>query len=133
MPNPRPPRTWRGKFGDAFKGIKHGVRGHTSFFVHFFFAAVVIAAALALGCTVHDWAILMLCIGLVLMAELFNSAIENFFHGQDERVKARNYRALDIAAGAVLLASLVAAVVGGLVFLNRLAILFGWSWSDLGW
>jgi diacylglycerol kinase len=122
----RQPRSWRTKFGDAFKGLKHGIRGHSSFFVHFFIAAVVLATALALGCTVYDWAILLLCIGLVLMAELFNSAIETLFRGQDERVKNRNHRALDIAAGAVLLASITAATVGLVI------LLFDWDWTDLG-
>ena len=129
----RPARSWRTKFGDAFRGLKLGVRGHSSFFVHFFFAALVLAAALALGCTIHDWAILLLCIGLVLMAELFNSAMETLFHGLDERVKAKNHRALDIAAGAVLLASLTAAAVGLFVFVHRLAVLLDWDWVEAGW
>jgi diacylglycerol kinase len=126
-------RSWRQKFGEAFRGIKHGIRGHSSFFVHFFFAALVIAAALALQCTIHDWAVLLLCIGLVLTAELLNSAIETLFRGQDERAKARNHRALDIAAGAVLLASITAAFVGAVVFLHRLAVLLEWDWLNLGW
>jgi diacylglycerol kinase len=132
-PQDRSPRSWRTKFGDAFRGLKLGVRGHSSFFVHFFFAALVIAAALALGCTVHDWAVLILCIGLVLMAELFNSAIETLFRGLEERVKARNHRALDVAAGAVLLACITAAAVGLLIFLHRLAVLLDWDWTDIGW
>jgi diacylglycerol kinase len=126
-------RSWRTKFGDAFRGMKFGIRGHSSFFVHFFCAAVVLATALALGCTVYDWAILLLCIGLVLMAELFNSAIETLFRGQGERVKTRTHRALDVAAGAVLLASMVAAVVGLIIFLHRLAVLLDWDLANLGW
>lgn len=38
----RPPRPWRGKFHDAFRGVKLGIRGHSSFFVHFFVAALVV-------------------------------------------------------------------------------------------
>src|SRR5207249_11700618 len=45
----RPPRSWRSKFRDALRGVKLGIRGHSSFFVHFFFAALVIAAAIVLG------------------------------------------------------------------------------------
>jgi diacylglycerol kinase len=51
---------------------------------------------------------------------LFNSAVEALFHGQDEAVKARNYQALDIAAGAVLVASGFAATVGLIVFGRKL-------------
>ena len=41
----RPKRAWRAKFGDAMRGLKLGIRGHSSFFVHFFFSALVLAAA----------------------------------------------------------------------------------------
>lgn len=125
----RPRRRWKDKFRDAFRGMKRGVRGHSSFFVHFFFAALVVAAALALECRLVEWCVLIGCIGGVLTAELFNSAIEMLFHGLDEEAKARNYHCLDIAAGAVLLASLTAAVIGAVIFLNRLAVLLHWGWG----
>jgi diacylglycerol kinase len=118
--NGRPRRSWRAKFGDAFRGLKRGVRGHSSFFVHFFFAALVCVAAFVLRCTTTDWAILLLCIVLVLTAELFNSAIETLFRGLDQELRDRIYPCLDIAAGAVLIASITAAIVGIIVFMNRL-------------
>jgi diacylglycerol kinase len=121
----RPRRPWGAKFRDAFRGLKLGVRGHSSFFVHFFFAALVLAAAVVLRCNLTEWCILLLCIGMVLTAELFNSAIETLFRGFDEATKERSWPALDIAAGAVLLASLAAAVVGIVIFAGRLVMLFG--------
>src|SRR5438105_12169860 len=116
----KPPRPWRHKFGDAFRGLKLGIRGHSSFFVHFFFTALVVAAAIALRCELLQWCLLLGCIGMVLTAELFNSAIETLFRGLDEETKRRAWPCLDIAAGAVLLASLVAAVIGSLVILKQL-------------
>lgn len=117
---PRPRRPWRAKFRDALRGLKLGVRGHSSFFVHFFFAALVLAAAAILRCSLGQWCVLILCIGLVLTAELFNSAIETLFRGLDEPTRERGWPALDIAAGAVLLASLVAATIGIVIFSYRL-------------
>ncbi len=117
---PRPRRSWRQKFAAAFRGVKLGVRGHSSFFVHFFFAALVLAAAWVLGCEVWQWCVLLGCIGLVLTAELFNSAVETLFRGLDEATKERVWPALDIAAGAVLLASLTASVIGTIIFVSRL-------------
>src|SRR5207248_6395971 len=113
-PRPKPRRSWRGKFADAFRGIKLGVRGHSSFFVHFFVAAGVLLAAIVFGCNLLEWCLLLGCIGLVLTAELFNSAIETLFRGLDDETKSRVWPALDIAAGAVLLASISATVVGAL-------------------
>ena len=121
-----PRRRWREKFGDAFRGVKRGVRGHSSFFVHFFFAALVLAAALVLQCALVEWCVLLACIGGVLTAELFNSALETLFHGLDGATKQRLRGVLDIAAGAVLLASATAAVIGGLLLGYRLLVFLGW-------
>jgi diacylglycerol kinase len=117
---PRPRRPWSHKFRDALRGLKFGIRGHSSFFVHFFFAALVIGAALALNCELWQWCLLILCIGLVLTAELINSAIETLHRGLDVETKKLTWKALDIAAGAVLMASFTAAVVGLLVLGSRL-------------
>jgi diacylglycerol kinase len=121
----RPRRFWRDKFRDAFRGLKLGVRGHSSFSVHFFFAALVLAAGIVLRCGWYDWCILLGCIGFVLTAELFNSAIETLCRGLDEATRLRVRDCLDVAAGAVLTASITASVVGGLVFLKCLMELLG--------
>ncbi|MSU79136.1 MAG: diacylglycerol kinase family protein [Gemmataceae bacterium] len=122
----RPRRPWAAKFRDALRGMKLGIRGHSSFFVHFFATALVMAAGVALQCTLHEWMILLLCIGGVLTAELFNSALEVLHRGLDPETRERNYKALDIAAGAVLMASVTAAVVGAIVFAYQLAKLLHW-------
>jgi diacylglycerol kinase len=122
----KPRRTWKRKFHDACKGLKYGVRGQSSFFVHFFFTALVIAGAIVLRCEVLEWCLLLGCIGMVLVAELFNSAVETLFKGLDEAGKQRSWQALDISAGAVLLASGFAAAIGCLVFLHRLGVILAY-------
>src|SRR5262249_5412630 len=117
-------RPWRDKFRAAFRGLKLGVRGHSSFAVHFFFTALVLVAAAVFLRDLLEWCIILGSIGRVLTAELFNSAFETLFRGLDEATKARTWPALDVAAGAVLFASLVAAVIGGLVFLRHLFVFF---------
>jgi diacylglycerol kinase len=118
-------RPWRDKFREAFRGTKRGIRGHSSFYVHFFCAALVVAMAGVLECGWIEWCILLGCIGFVFVAELFNSAIETLFHGLDDESKRRIHGCLDIAAGAVLVASLTAALVGGIVFTRRFLALLG--------
>src|SRR6476620_10424342 len=124
-PIPRPRRRWPQKFREAFRGVKLGVRGHSSFFIHFFVAAFVLAAAVVLQCDLWEWCALIGCIGAVLTAELLNSAIETLFHGLDEPTKRRLRGVLDIAAGAVLVASITAAVIGLLIFGHRLVVVVG--------
>lgn len=116
----RPRRPWSQKFRDALRGLKFGVRGHSSFFVHFFCAALVIAAAIQFQCSVGEWCLLLLSIGFVLTTELINSAIETLHRGLALETRERTWKALDIAAGAVLFASITAALVGAIIFGSRL-------------
>lgn len=117
---PKPTRRWRRKFQEAFHGLKLGVRGQSSFFGHFFFTALTIALAVTLDCTLIEWCLLIGCIGLVLTAEMINSSIETLFKGLEESGQQRIQGCLDIAAGAVLIASGTALLIGGIIFLNRL-------------
>ena len=118
-PRAKPRRRWRDKFREAGRGVKLGVRGHSSFSVHFFCAASAVAAGAVLGLGPVEWCLVIGCVGAVVTAELFNSAVETLFHGLDGESKARTRGCLDIAAGAVLIASLTAAAVGAVVFTTR--------------
>src|SRR5258708_38934939 len=86
-PAPRPRRSWRAKFRVAFRGMKLGIRGHSSFFVHFFFSALVLAAGFILRCDLMEWCVLLGCMAMVIIAELFNSALETLFRALDESPK----------------------------------------------
>ena len=118
-------RTWARKFGDAFRGFKRGVRGESSFSVHFFCAAAVIAAAIALEVGRQQWCLLLLCISAVLSAEMFNTALEwiakAITRERDERIGA----ALDMGSAAVLLIAIGAAAVGAVIFIHRIGELAG--------
>ena len=121
----KPPRRWRDKFAEAFRGVRVGVQGQSSFCVHLFFACLAVLAAVALRCDPFEWCLVVGCIGLVFTAELFNSAVETLFKGLDPAARDRVYHALDIAAGAVLIACLTAATVGGIVFGRKLLAMLG--------
>lgn len=93
--------------------------------VHFLAAIVVVVAGALLKCEGWEWVALAAAIGLVFVAELFNSALERLARAitseEDDRVRD----ALDMAAGAVFLASAVAATMGAIVFVPKLVVLFG--------
>lgn len=122
--SPRPTRKWRHKFREAFSGVKRGMRGQSSFCVHFFVGAMVLAAAVTLECELWEWCVLIACIGAVITTELINSALETLFHGLDEPTKNRIEGCLDIAAGAVLIVSATAVIIGVLILGNRFLELF---------
>ncbi len=119
-------RSWTRKFRDAFRGMKEGVRGQSSFLVHFSVATLVIVAGALLGLSLIEWCILLLCIAGVLVAELFNSALESMAKAITGQSDPHLGNSLDIGSAAVLLASLGASIVGASIFVHRLGILLGW-------
>ena len=108
----QPSRTWSSKFRFALRGLLQGVRDQTSFRIHLPVAIAVIGAAVVLRLSIERVAILILAIGLVIVGELGNSGLEHLAAAVSEEHDVRIERALDVAAGAVLAASLVAVAVG---------------------
>jgi diacylglycerol kinase len=119
-------RPWPRKFRDAFRGIKEGVRGQSSFFVHFFMTAAVIVAAVVLQVDLYEWCILLTCVTIVLTAEMFNSALESMAKAITGETDPHLGNSLDIGSGAVLVASIGASIVGGIIFINRLGLMLQW-------
>jgi diacylglycerol kinase len=119
-------RRWSDKFADAFRGLRLGTRGQSSFYVHFAFAAAVVVVAAALGMSRLEWAILILCIFIVLTAEMFNTSLEWLAKAIDRRPDERIGAALDIGSAAVLLAAIGAALVGVILLGFRVGERMGW-------
>jgi diacylglycerol kinase len=115
----RPSGGWLAKFSHAFRGIGDGVRGQSSFLVHFIMLFAVLAAAAIFRLEATQWCLVLLCCGLVLSAELFNSCLETMAKTIDRTENRDLGRALDMASGAVLVASIFAAIVGLIVFLPQ--------------
>jgi diacylglycerol kinase len=124
--SPSPERSWIRKFRDAFRGVKEGVRGQSSFFVHFFIAAAVVATGLVLRVNLYEWCLLVLCIAGVITAEMFNSAFESMARAITHQRDPHLGDSLDIGSAAVLVASVGASIVGAIIFGNRLGLLLRW-------
>ena len=114
------PRSWSRKFADAFRGLSRAVRSQSSFGVHLWMATAVVAAGAMLRVSAVEWCLLLCAIGLVLMAEIFNTAIESLARGPGSRRHPRLRDALDMASGGVLVAAVTATVIGLFVFGPRL-------------
>jgi diacylglycerol kinase len=120
-----PPRTWLGKFYDAFRGLSVAVRTQSSFGPHLATAAAAVGLAAWLGISAIEWCMVTLGIGLVLMAEVFNTSIEamakTFNRYPDDNIRD----ALDIASGGVFVAVLTAVLLGCIVFGPKLWAVVG--------
>lgn len=123
---PQLPRTWSQKFRNAFHGTKLGIWGQTSFIAHFALSFAVIVTGALLRVTLIEWCILLICITGVLTAEMFNSALESMARAITHQRNPHLGGALDIGSAAVLFASGGTALIGGIIFANRLGIMMGW-------
>lgn len=119
-------RTWPQKFRDAFRGTWIGIRRQSSFHVHFCFTAAVLVCGVIFRVSLLEWCVLLLCITVVLTAEMFNSALESMAKAITDEHQYHLGNALDIGSAAVLVASVGASVVGLLIFVNRLGLTLGW-------
>ncbi len=115
-----PPRTWIGKFADSFRGLFRAIVNESSFAAHLPVAVAAVILAAWLRVSLVEWCLIALAIGLVVMAEVFNTAIESLARAFDRYPDDRIGAALDHASGGVLVAVLTAIVVGLLILGPRI-------------
>jgi diacylglycerol kinase (ATP) len=107
-------------FNFAFEGIIHVLRTQRNMRIHFAIAIAVLIAALAVGVRRLELVALLLAISFVLIAEMLNTALEAGIDVSTTSFDPLAKLAKDIAAGAVLIATVNAVAVGYLVFVERL-------------
>jgi diacylglycerol kinase (ATP) len=103
-------------FNYAVEGVIHVLRTHRNMRLHFAAAVLVLVLALVLGVDRLELVALLLSIAFVLVAEMINSAIEAAIDVATSSFDPLAKLAKDIAAGAVLIASINAIAVAYLVF-----------------
>ena len=113
----KPQKSWLGKFRNAIRGIVVGARGQNSFVVHVPMAILVLITAAICQVGMLKFCCLLLCIALVITAELVNSSLESMASAVTDQEDSRIRDALDIASGAVLAATLFAIVIGLIILL----------------
>jgi diacylglycerol kinase (ATP) len=108
-------------FNYAFEGLIHVLRTQRNMRVHFLAAAVVLVVALVVNVSKIELIALLISILFVLVTEMVNTAIEGAIDVATSSFDPMAKLAKDIAAGAVLLATINAIAVGYLVFSGKVA------------
>lgn len=103
-------------FGYAFSGMAVFFRETRHAKVHFLATALVIALGLYLKVSITEWIALTICIALVFSLEAINSALEYTVDLASKEYHVLAKKAKDVAAAAVLIASLFCVVVAVLIF-----------------
>ncbi len=120
MSSRRPPNILD-SFNFAFEGIVHALRTQRNMRIHFGVALSVIILALIVSVSRIELIALLISISFVLVAEMLNTAIEGAIDVATTAFDPMAKLAKDVAAGAVLIATINALAVGYLVFADKVA------------
>lgn len=118
------PRARLKSFSYAFEGLAFMMRTQHNAWVHAGATLAVIVAGAALQARAEDWRWLVAAMSFVWVAEAVNTAFEHVCNVVSPQYSLEVKAAKDVAAGAVLLASMGAAAIGLLVFTPYLAAHF---------
>ncbi len=117
-------------FYHAFEGIWNTIKEESHLRFHISLAILITIFAYFYGITKSEWAILFLTIGAVISSEIINTAIERTVDTATNEILPLAKRAKDAGAGAVLVLSITAIVVGFCLFgnvdriINTLTLIF---------
>ena len=117
-------RNLRSKLLAGLIGLKHAVRGDSSFFAHGYRALLVSLIAGLLGVPPLGWCLLVFGFCLVLIAELAHSAIDTLARAVGDPEEPRLKTTRDIAAAMVLVAVVGSTTVSVTVVTVRLILIF---------
>ncbi len=108
-------------FKNARKGFRLVLKSEMNIRIHVAIATFVVFMALFLKFSAVEFCLLLFVIGLVIVAEMLNTAIEftldSIYHNRYSRMVGM---AKDISAGAVMFASFISVLVGIVLFGNKL-------------
>lgn len=112
-------------FGYAFEGIKYSLCHEQNIIVMFFLGVIAVVMSFIFKISCFERLTIILLIGIILPLEFINTAIEAVvdLHDGDKKSKYGKI-AKDCASAALLVASLIAFIVGIIIFMPRIIGLF---------
>ena len=114
-------------FGYAFKGLGYATKTQLNFRIHL----VATLIALFMGYTLHiscvEWLWIALCITLVLVVELLNTALEVLVDLVSPEYNKLAGHVKDVSAGAVIVTAMFAVITGAIIFLPKLLALINYA------
>ncbi|MGL5346487.1 MAG: diacylglycerol kinase [Peptostreptococcaceae bacterium] len=119
----KPTRTRQGiinAFNAAIEGILYTFKFERNMKIHYFVAVIVLIASLFFDLSKVEMLLLIFAISLVVISEMFNTAIEKTIDMITDEYNVLAKIAKDVAAGGVLIATLNSVVVGYILFYDKL-------------
>lgn len=107
-------------FKYAFSGIVQAYKGEQNLKIHTVVAILVIIFGAILKISYTEWLVCLVLIGLVLMAEFFNTAIEYVVDLASPKIHPLAKAAKDTASAGVLVMAIISAIIGLMIFVPKL-------------
>ncbi len=106
-------------FRFAFQGIFVFFKNEIHAKIHLLAVGLVTILGIFFKISTVEWCVVLLCFALVLAAEMINSAIENIVDLVSPEFHPLAGKAKDLAAGAVLIASIFTVIIAALIFIPK--------------
>jgi len=107
-------------FRFALEGIRTLFQSEPNARIHLLAAIIVVISGFYFGLSAIEWVAIILAIGLVVVAEAFNTALEKLTDLASPEIHPLAKKAKDLAAAAVLISALIATVVGVVIFWKKI-------------
>ena len=107
-------------FKFAANGLVQVFKSELNFKIHLLVTVVVVAASWYFDISSIEWVAIAICVGMVLFAELMNTAIEALVNLVSPEFNPKAGLIKDIAAAAVLILALTSFVVGLISFVPKI-------------
>ena len=106
-------------FRYAGRGIAYAIYRENNFRYHMLATVSALLTGWATGFTTLEWCIVLMLIGMVYMAEIFNTTVEKLMDELHPDFNPGVGLVKDLAAGAVLVTSITAVVVGSIILIGK--------------
>lgn len=116
----------RGKFAAGVRGLKHALRGDSSYFAHAYRGTLFAVSAVLLGVDALGWCFLVIAAAFVLLTEITHSAVDVLAKSSDDTTDGAATVAREIAAAGVLIAAFVSGGITVTVLTVKFGEMFGW-------
>ncbi|MBR1385963.1 MAG: diacylglycerol kinase family protein [Bacilli bacterium] len=111
-------------FKHAFDGLAYSFKKTKNLLVDVVFAVLVITAGFVFKVSLIEWAVLLLCIALVMSLEMVNTALEEAVNLAMPNLHPIAKISKDVSAGAVLFSAIISVVIGLIIFMPKFIGLF---------
>lgn len=112
-------------FKYAFEGIFQAYVGEQNLKIHTVIAVLVIIFGFILKISYTEWLVCLVLIGLVLMAEFFNTSIEYLVDLASPEIHPLAKATKDTASAGVLMMAIISAIIGLIIFIPKLINFIG--------